>query len=107
LPRRTSWRSMVSRGDPASGSICGVEEHGPLGAKPVRTLAAGLAESLKAIHAADVVHRDLRPSNVLLAQDGEPQRSHLILPVASSTPHATADPDADLNQQPELDTPML
>jgi hypothetical protein len=33
-------------------------------------LAAGLAEGLSAIHAASVVHCDLKPSNVLLSQDG-------------------------------------
>jgi Protein kinase domain len=47
-----------------------VMEHGPLDARSVLALAAGLAESLTAIHAAGVVHRDLKPSNVLLAEDG-------------------------------------
>jgi len=47
-----------------------VTEYGPLPAASVRALAAGLAESLTAIHGAGVVHRDLKPSNVLLAQDG-------------------------------------
>ena len=47
-----------------------VNEHGPLPAGSLLTLAAGLAESLSAIHAAGVVHRDLKPSNVLLAEDG-------------------------------------
>ena len=47
-----------------------VRDHGPLPAASVRALAAGLAESLRAIHAADVVHRDLKPTNVLLAEDG-------------------------------------
>ena len=47
-----------------------VDSHGPLPEGSVLALAAGLAESLTAIHAAGVVHRDLKPSNVLLAQDG-------------------------------------
>jgi hypothetical protein len=47
-----------------------LDKHGPLPAGSLLTLAAGLAESLSAIHAAGVVHRDLKPSNVLLAQDG-------------------------------------
>jgi serine/threonine protein kinase len=47
-----------------------VHDHGPLPVSSVVALAAGLAESLAAIHAADVVHRDLKPSNVLLASDG-------------------------------------
>jgi eukaryotic-like serine/threonine-protein kinase len=47
-----------------------VAEHGPLPPDVVLTLAAGLAEALVAIHAVGLVHRDLTPSNVLLAGDG-------------------------------------
>jgi serine/threonine protein kinase len=47
-----------------------VGRHGPLPEGSVLALAAGLAESLTAIHAAGVLHQDLTPSNVLLAEDG-------------------------------------
>ncbi|MFE3200573.1 bifunctional serine/threonine-protein kinase/transporter substrate-binding domain-containing protein [Embleya sp. NPDC059237] len=47
-----------------------IAAHGTLPASSARLLAAGLAESLAAIHAVGLVHRDLKPSNVLLASDG-------------------------------------
>ena len=47
-----------------------ITRHGPLPATSVLALAAGLAEGLGAIHAAGIVHRDRKPSNLLLAEDG-------------------------------------
>jgi outer membrane protein assembly factor BamB len=43
---------------------------GPLPEEAVWKLAAGLAEGLQAVHASGLVHRDLKPGNVLLAADG-------------------------------------
>ncbi|RXS83876.1 serine/threonine protein kinase [Streptomyces sp. TM32] len=47
-----------------------VKRNGPMVPAEVRQLAAGLAEALRDIHRAGVVHRDLKPGNVLLAADG-------------------------------------
>jgi hypothetical protein len=46
-----------------------VRTRGPLSGPGLRRLAYGMSEALTAIHAAGVVHRDLKPGNVMLTDD--------------------------------------
>ncbi|WP_432008974.1 serine/threonine-protein kinase [Streptomyces bacillaris] len=77
------WTAPVLDADPdapvpwvATGYVAGpplsqaITEHGPLPEDAVRTLGAGLAEALHVVHGQGIVHRDVKPSNVLLALDG-------------------------------------
>jgi eukaryotic-like serine/threonine-protein kinase len=65
---RVPWLATAYVAGPSLSEA--VRTRGPLTSWSLLALAAGLAKSLTAIHAAGVVHGDLKPSNVLLALDG-------------------------------------
>ncbi|KRE36079.1 hypothetical protein ASG73_15615 [Janibacter sp. Soil728] len=60
---------IVTRYVPGPSLEQRVREDGPLGAESLLTLARGLTEALRAIHDVGVIHRDLKPGNVLLLDD--------------------------------------
>src|SRR5271166_2858685 len=86
----TAWLATAYVPGPSLSE--GVDARGPLPAGALLTLAAGLAESLSAIHRAGVVHRDLKPSNVLLAEDGPRVIDFGISQAVESTQLAQAGP---------------
>ncbi|MER7582756.1 protein kinase [Kitasatospora sp. NPDC097691] len=64
----TPWLATTYVPGPSLQQV--VQRFGPLPERTVLLLMAGIAEALQAIHATGVVHRDLKPGNVLIASDG-------------------------------------
>ncbi|WP_019547195.1 serine/threonine-protein kinase [Streptomyces sulphureus] len=77
------WTAPVLDADPdamvpwvATGYVAGpplhnaVDKEGPLPEDTVRTMGARLARALHQVHGLNLVHRDVKPSNVLLTLDG-------------------------------------
>jgi predicted Ser/Thr protein kinase len=62
---------IVTRYVPGRTLDAVVAADGPMTGAPLARLALGLAEALAAVHASGVVHRDLKPGNIMIS-DGEP-----------------------------------
>lgn len=65
---------------------------GPLDAERVRRLGEDLLAALGAAHAAGVIHRDVKPSNILMARDGSAKLADFGIALAIADEEAGATP---------------
>ncbi|MFI2200121.1 bifunctional serine/threonine-protein kinase/ABC transporter substrate-binding protein [Streptomyces sp. NPDC020192] len=83
---------LASAFEPGPALADAVRRHGPLPSRAVRVLGKMLARALASVHEAGLVHRDVKPGNILLAVDGP----RLIDFGIARSPHDTAVTSTDL-----------
>jgi serine/threonine protein kinase len=64
------WNYLASRFIPGESLAERLERDGPLPVEDVVRLAAEVGTALDTLHASELVHRDVKPSNVMLAESG-------------------------------------
>ncbi|MDQ1026393.1 serine/threonine protein kinase [Streptomyces umbrinus] len=64
----TPWLATAYIPGPTLSGL--LADQGPMGEHRLRLLGAALAEALQAIHGCGLVHRDLKPGNIVMAEDG-------------------------------------
>ncbi|HEX7740366.1 MAG TPA: serine/threonine-protein kinase [Marmoricola sp.] len=67
-----------------------VRDHGPMPERALRVFGAGLAEAVAAVHRVGVLHRDIKPGNVLV-EDGEAVLIDFGLARLAEDPRLTSD----------------
>ncbi|MER8224448.1 serine/threonine-protein kinase [Streptomyces sp. NPDC094143] len=68
LDARAPWLATAYIPGPTLAEL--IEREGPMDERRLRSLGAALAEALQAVHACGLVHRDLKPGNIIMADDG-------------------------------------
>lgn len=85
-----------------------LRNHGPLGVREVRDVGVRIADALAAAHAAGVLHRDVKPANILINRYGVVALSDFglaAIPPPGARPPGVQDPPAPGYAPPEAFEP--
>jgi eukaryotic-like serine/threonine-protein kinase len=77
-------------------TLAGLSREGSLGDREIGEIGADLCEALDHAHSRSVVHRDIKPQNVLVTDDGEPRAKLMDFGVARLTDAAALTAPGDV-----------